>query len=193
MLTERDKTILTWIEKHKAISVNQCTEIFFNHNYEGCRRRLKQLESMELLKSYVSKFKNEKIYYQEKKLRDHDLLIYDFIKVICKNEGCYFLDMKTQPYYLKGLIRPDAFITFRKNNTVYFILLEVDYTHFTNNIKMQLYEKLCKSGQVQEECMGEFPIVIISRPSLSDVRYNSSNFKVIYTDLSYSNIDNFLF
>lgn len=193
MLTERDKKILKWIEEYKAITVNQCTEIIFNHNYEGCRRRLKQLEDMGLLKSYISKFKNEKVYYQEKKLRDHDLLVYDFIKQIKKHDYSYLLELKTQPHYLKGLIRPDAFIAYEYNNIAHFVLLEVDYTHYTSSIKMQLYEKLCKTGQVQKDCFNTFPLIIIARPSLSDIRYNSSNFNVVYTDLSYSNIDNFLF
>jgi DNA-binding Lrp family transcriptional regulator len=193
MLTERDKKILTWIENYKAITVNQCSEIIFNHNYEGCRRRLKQLEDMEVLKSYTTKYKNEKVYYQEKKLKDHDLLVYDFVKTIKKHDNCYLLNMKTQPIYLKGLIRPDAFIAYEYNGTVYFVILEVDYTHYTSNIKMQLYEKLFKSGQLQKDCYGGFPIVIIARPTLNDLRYNSSNFNLIYTDLSYSNINNFLF
>lgn len=192
MLTQRDKDILTWIEKYKAISVPQCTELFFNHNYEGCRRRLKQLESMSLLKSYISQLTREKIYYQEKKLKDHDLLVYDFLKQIKKYNG-EIIDFKLQPRYLVNLLRPDMLVTFQYNNNVYFVFLEVDYTHYTSNIKMQLYEKLFKSGQVQSECYGQFPIVIISRPSLSDVRYNSYHFEVIYTELSYSSLNYFLF
>ncbi|KFX54662.1 hypothetical protein HYH39_00065 [Clostridium botulinum] len=192
MLTERDRQVLRWIETYKAISVTQATELFFNGTYESCRRRLKQLEDMELLKSYISQFSREKIYYQEKKLKDHELLVYDFLKVI-KKEGAEIKTIKIQPQYLKGLIRPDAYIEFVYKNSLYFIILEVDYTHYTSNIKMQLYEKLYREGTLQKQCYGTFPIVIISRPSLNDVRYNSSNFDVIYTDLYYNNLQSFLF
>ncbi|NFO32002.1 hypothetical protein FDB41_15645 [Clostridium botulinum] len=192
MLTERDRQVLKWIEDYKSISVPQATELFFNGTYESCRRRLKQLEDMELLKSYISQFSREKVYYQEKKLKDHELLVYDFLKVI-KKEGAEIKTIKIQPQYLKGLIRPDAYIEFVYKNSLYFIILEVDYTHYTSNIKMQLYEKLYREGTLQKQCYGTFPIVIISRPSLNDVRYNSSNFDVIYTDLHYNNLHSFLF
>ncbi len=192
MLTERDRQVLKWIEDYKAISVTQATELLFNGTYESCRRRLKQLEDMELLKSYISKFSREKIYYQEKKLKDHELLVYDFLKVV-KKKGGEIRQIKLQPQYLKGLIRPDAYIEFTLENNLYFIILEVDYTHYTSNIKMQLYEKLYREGTLQKQCYGTFPIVIISRPTLNDVRYNSSNFDVIYTDLHYNNLHTFLF
>ncbi|MCS6110355.1 hypothetical protein FDB55_06665 [Clostridium botulinum] len=192
MLTERDRQVLKWIEDYKSISVPQATELFFNGTYESCRRRLKQLEDMELLKSYISQFSREKVYYQEKKLKDHELLVYDFLKVV-KKKGGEIRQIKLQPQYLKGLIRPDAYIEFTLENNLYFIILEVDYTHYTSNIKMQLYEKLYREGTLQKQCYGTFPIVIISRPSLNDVRYNSSNFDVIYTDLHYNNLHSFLF
>ncbi|OSA98082.1 UNVERIFIED_ORG: hypothetical protein B2H98_05150 [Clostridium botulinum] len=192
MLTERDRQVLKWIEDYKAISVTQATELLFNGTYESCRRRLKQLEDMELLKSYISQFSREKIYYQEKKLKDHELLVYDFLKVV-KKKGGEIRQIKLQPQYLKGLIRPDAYIEFTLENNLYFIILEVDYTHYTSNIKMQLYEKLYREGTLQKQCYGTFPIVIISRPTLNDVRYNSSNFDVIYTDLHYNNLHTFLF
>ncbi len=192
MLTERDRQVLKWIEDYKAISVTQATELLFNGTYESCRRRLKQLEDMELLKSYISQFSREKIYYQEKKLKDHELLVYDFLKVV-KKKGGEIRQIKLQPQYLKGLIRPDAYIEFTLENNLYFIILEVDYTHYTSNIKMQLYEKLYREGTLQKQCYGTFPIVIISRPTLNDIRYNSSNFDVIYTDLNYNNLHSFLF
>ncbi|KIL06896.1 hypothetical protein SR42_15095 [Clostridium botulinum] len=192
MLTERDRQVLKWIEDYKSISVTQATELLFNGTYESCRRRLKQLEDMELLKSYISQFSREKIYYQEKKLKDHELLVYDFLKVV-KKKGGEIRQIKLQPQYLKGLIRPDAYIEFTLENNLYFIILEVDYTHYTSNIKMQLYEKLYREGTLQKQCYGTFPIVIISRPTLNDIRYNSSNFDVIYTDLNYNNLHSFLF
>ncbi|NFN94551.1 hypothetical protein FDB28_10720 [Clostridium botulinum] len=182
MLTERDRRVLKWIEDYKAISVPQATELFFNGTYESCRRRLKQLEDMELLKSYISQFSREKVYYEEKRLKDHDLLVYDFLKVIKKRSG-EIRQIKLQPQYLKGIIRPDAYIEFTLENNLYFIILEVDYTHYTSNIKMQLYEKLYREGTLQKQCYSTFSIVIISRPTLNYIRYNSSNFNVIYTDL----------
>lgn len=191
MLTSRDRQVLTWIQDYKAISVAQCTELFFTGNYEGCRRRLKQLEDMELLKSYITRYSKEKVYYQEKKLSEHDLNIYNFLKVIKKNGG-EIIKIKTQPQYMDGKIRPDSFIIFLYNEMVYFILLEVDLTHYTSMSKMQKYEELYKSEELQEKCCNTFPIIVIARPTTNGIRYNSKNFHVIYLDLSYNNINNLL-
>lgn len=191
MITQRDREILTWIQDYKSITVSQCTELFFNGNYEGCRRRLKQLEDVELLKSYITRYSKEKVYYQEKKISEHDLNVYNFLKVIKKN-GADIIKVQNQPQYMEGAIRPDAFIIFSYNGNVYFILLEVDITHYTSNSKMQKYEELYKTGELQEQCYGTFPIVVIARPTLNGIRYNSSNFNVVYLDLYYSNIINLL-
>ncbi len=192
MLTQRDREVLTWIQDYKAISVAQCSELFYKGNYEGCRRRLKQLEDMELLKSYITRYSKEKVYYQDKKMSEHDLNVYNFLKVIKKNGG-NIISIQNQPRYMNDTIRPDAFIIFSYQNNVYFILLEVDLTHYTSNSKMQRYEELYKNGELQIQCYGTFPIVIIARPTMDGIRYNSSNFNVVYLDLYYSNIINLLF
>jgi hypothetical protein len=64
LITDRDKEVLRWTENYKAITLRQATELFFNGNYKGASRRMGQLEDMGLLKSYTSKAKNEKVYYQ---------------------------------------------------------------------------------------------------------------------------------
>ncbi|WP_238899390.1 replication-relaxation family protein [Clostridium sp. YIM B02500] len=191
MLTNRDREILTWIEEYKAITVPQCTQLYFNGNYEGCRRRLKQLEDMSILKSTVSTLLKAKVYFREKMISNHDLLVYEFLKEV-KKYGANIIAVKNQPRFLDGEIRPDAFITFSHNGNVFFVLLEIDLTHNTPIGKMQKYEELFNSGEVQKQCCGTFPIVIISRPSNARLRYNSKNFNVVYLDLFYNNINSLL-
>lgn len=191
MITDRDKEVLKWIEEYKSITLRQSTELFFNGNYKGASRRMAQLEDMGVLKSYISKAKKEKVYYQEKKVNDHRLYIYDYLKEL-KRLGCDLIDIKIEPKYLSGLIRPDAYVLFRYEDYKYITLLEVDYTHYTDNIKMNtLYEKLYVERENYKEFFGTFPIVVIARPT-KGIRYNSGNFEVIYTDLSYSNLEQFL-
>ncbi|NFS12591.1 hypothetical protein FDE77_15320 [Clostridium botulinum] len=186
MLTERDRKVLTWVQDYKAITVDQASTLFFNNSYESARRRLKQLEQMELLESSTSVVLNNKFYFDNSPISDHNLLVLEFIKVI-KKQGAELIDLKIQPNYLNDKIRPDAFIIFSYNNNVYFILLEVDYTHYTSNIKMKRYEELYKTGELQKECYNTFPIIVISRPT-KGIRYNSKNFHVVYLDLFYNNI-----
>lgn len=191
MITDRDKEVLKWIEGYKAITLRQATELFFKGNYKGASRRMVQLEDMGVLKSYISKAKKEKVYYQEKEVNDHRLYIYDYLKEL-KRLGCKLIDVKIEPIYLDGLIRPDAYVLFRYEDYKYITLLEVDYTHYTDNIKMNtLYEKLYSERGNYKEFFGTFPMIVISRPS-KGIRYNSSNFEVIYTDLSYSKLEQLL-
>lgn len=189
MLTERDRKVLKWIEDYKAISINQAAQIFFNGSYESCRRRLKQLEDREILKSYKSNILG-KIYYQEKKLKDHELLVYEFLKEICKLGGS-IRKIKIQPRYLKGLIRPDAYLEIIFKKYVYFIFLEIDYTHYTDINKINLYEHLYSQKEIQKQCYNTFPTLLISRPSISE-KYSSENFNIIFTDLSFKNINEVL-
>lgn len=190
-LTKRDREILQFIQDYKSISLSQCVYLFFNGNYEGCRRRLKQLEDFGLLKSIQNPLLKSRVYFQERLLTDHDLFIYEFLKVVKLNGG-EIIQFQIKPQYLQGKIIPDAFVIFSYNNNVYFILLEVDLTHYTSNSKMKRYEELYKTSEVQNQCCGTFPIIIIARPT-EGIRYNSYNFNVVYLDLYYSNIYNLLF
>ncbi|MCI1478201.1 MAG: hypothetical protein LKH93_19745 [Clostridium beijerinckii] len=189
-LTQRDREILTWIQDYKSITLSQCTYLFFNANYEGCRRRLKQLESFGLLKSIQNQLLRSRVYYQERLLTDHDLFIYEFLKVIKVNGG-EIIQFQIKPQYMENKIIPDCFIIFSYNGNVFFILLEVDLTHYTSNTKMKRYEELYKTGELQKICCKTFPIVVIARPT-QGIRYNSYNFNCIYLDLFYNNLNNLL-
>lgn len=179
MLTDRDRQVLRHIEDHKAITIKQAQKLFFK-NYESARRRLKQLENMGLLHSYENKISDEKVYYSEKKISSHDLLVLDFYAELVF-QGAAIRQFRKQPKFLNDLIRGDAFIEFLYENNLYYIILEVDLTHFTSSSKMQLYEKLYKEGTLQKECRGVFPSVVIMK-NHSDIRYLSNNFEVIYLD-----------
>lgn len=187
MLTRRDKDILIYLERYKAVTIMQAYRIFFSgckFGYDGARKRLKILEDMEALKSYKNKFNGEKAYYIEQKLSAHDLYVLDFYSQLIFNK-CKDIEFKKQPRYLKDMIRPDAFFKFEFNNNLYFILLEVDLTHNTNMIKFQTYERLYRSGELQEKCYGTFPLIVVS--GINVVKYESENFDIIYTDFQLSN------
>jgi hypothetical protein len=191
VLNERDKKLLKWIEDYKAITIKQATNIIFDKTYVSARRRLAQLEERGLLKSSINKVNGEKIYYKDKLLKMHELLVYDFVSKIYELGGEIYT-LKTTPEYLGGDIIPDAYVEVVMNNKVYFILLEVDYTHETNMLKMQEYERLYKTGELQKQCMDTFPRILISRP-VESIRYNSKNFPVIYTNLEFQNVERLLF
>ena len=191
MLTERDLKILDWIDKYKAITIEQCRYLFFDGSYEAARRRLSILEKDNTIKSYIAKSTKQKAYYIQKKISDHDLYILDYIKVL-KSLGCEIVDIKMKPRYLNNLIIPDCFVKFKFHRYTFNTLLEVDYTHFTEQDKLNvLYEKLAKDTSEYEEFNDRSFILVIAKPMVT-TRYNSRNFDVIYTDLSYKNLFNLL-
>ena len=192
MLTTRDKKILRWLEIYHAATLKQISVIFFDGCYDSCRRRLKQLVEAGHLKTYNISYSKEKAFYFDKKLSEHDLIRYNLIKRLIELK-CKIKKVETSVSLLNGLVKPDMYLEFVYNNKLYFVLVEVDYTHYTPNSKMQLYEKVFKDGELRGKCHGTFPIVILSRASKNDLRYNSKNFKVVYTDYNFNDIENFLF
>lgn len=188
MVTDRDRKLLNFIEKYKSITISQAQYIFYGGNYEVARRRLKQMQEEKLLKCLPNELFKSKVYFDERKISDHRLGTFEFLKVICMNGG-EILKFKTEPKF--NGIRPDAFIAFSYRDSVYMILLEVDLNHYTSNSKMQKYEQLYKSDEIQSKYNGYFPIILISRPT-TGIRYNSRNFYTVYTDLYYSNLSNIL-
>lgn len=191
MLTDRDKDILRWIESYKSLTINQAVKMYFKNNYSGASRRLKQLEDQGLIKSFNSQIRNEKVYIFDKKVSDHNLYILDYIAWLVE-KGAELKDINLNPSFFNGLLKPDAYVSFKYDGYIFFTLLEVDYTHYTDNSKFQLYEKLFNEELLKEQCKGEFPIIVVSRPT-KGIRYNSKNFEVLYTDLLYKDLEKFLF
>ena len=191
MLTDRDLEILNWINKYRAISIEQCQWIFFNGSYESARRRLSILEKDKVIKSYISRATQQKVYYIDKKISDHDLYILDYIKELKKN-GCNLVEIKIKPQYLKGIMIADAFVKFKFFKYTFNTILEVDFQHPTEELKLNtLYEKLAEEISEYSEFNGRSFILIMVKPLIQNV-YNSKNFDSIYTDLKFSNLADFL-
>lgn len=189
MLTDRDMNILDWLDKYKAITIEQAQYMFFNESYEAARRRLSLLEEYKILKSYISKATKKKIYYIEKKISDHDLYCLDYIKEL-KKLGCEIITIIPHPHY--KLIIPDFFVKFKLNKYIFNTLLEVDFTHNTPIDKLNiLYEKLAKETDNYSEFNNQSFILILAKTRIQ-LMYSAKNFTAIYTDLKYSNLNNLL-
>ena len=187
MITARDKEILKFIEDYKSLTIKQAQSLFFNGSYEGTRRRLAELEKFGLLKSSISKARSEKIYFVEKLLSDHDLYKIDYIVNLKKNQF-EILEFNTKPSYFNNTLRPDAFVVCRKNGYRYLTFLEVDYTHYTENVKLNvMYEKLAR-----EEFKDTSFILVIARPT-PGVRYSPENYDIVFTDLGFSNLSTYMY
>jgi hypothetical protein len=176
---QTDKDILIWLEKHKAITIKQCSLIFYEGEwrYDRARKKLKAMEEAEIIKSYQNSLTKEKVYFVEDKLSAHDIYIYDFYAKLAEY-GSTDIKIKKFPRYLKGLIIPDALFEFDYDELTYFVLLEVDLTHFTSMSKFQLYEKLYRDGELKEICYGAFPQIVVM--GVTSIQYESKNFDIVY-------------
>lgn len=187
MLTSRDKEILRFIEEHKSLTIRQAQYLFFNGTYEGARRRLAELEKFGLLKSAISKGRSEKVYFDGKNLSDHDLYKIDYIANLKKMEF-EILEFNSKPSYFNNKLKPDALVICRKNGYRYITFLEVDYTHYTDNIKLKtLYEKLAR-----EEFKETSFILVVARPT-PGIRYSPVEYDAIFTDLEFSNLNKYIY
>lgn len=199
MLNKRDKDLLRFLEINKSITLQQATILFFNGLYVSACRRLKQLEQRGHLHPYISEYnKNVAYYYDQRPLSPHDLIVLDFycelIKVgakIIKFKACFQNDNGLS--YLNGMVKPDAYFEFdyRKNDGLYtyYMFLEVDYTHFTNKDKITMYKKMFRDEVMNDECDGEFPIILILRPTENDYRYQTDELNLIYADMDLKNVN----
>jgi hypothetical protein len=93
-----------------------------------------------------------------------------------------------QPRFLKDLIRPDGLFKFEYKNNLYFIVLEVDFTHVTSTSKFQLYERLYKSEELQKICMGVFPLITVISIDENPIKYESDSLDIVYLN---DKLDNF--
>ena len=139
-LQNRDRQLLIFLEEHKAITTKQATNIFFDMLDKSAIRRLNQLENVGILTHYYrGKNKVYKLIDEKKELSEHDILIYDFYSWIYKNGG-QVIEFKKDPHYFKGMLIPDALVKFKIPyngiNYTCFVLLEIDYTHYTSENKI---------------------------------------------------------
>lgn len=180
MLSKTDKQLFVYLERYHAITLKQAQRHFYRstYGYDVAKKRLKQLEDIELLKSYKNPTTSGKVYYTDRKVSAHDLYILDFYSLLV-DHGCSNIEFIKNPKYLKGVIVPDGFFKFEFNESLYFILLEVDLTHTTSMGKFQLYEKLYRDGELKEKCYGTFPIVVVMSFDAC-LKYESENFEVVY-------------
>ncbi|GLC32879.1 hypothetical protein [Clostridium omnivorum] len=189
MLSKTDKQIMIYLEQYHAITIKQAQRHFYKsqYGYDVAKKRLKQLENVELIKSYKNPITSEKVYYTDRKVSAHDLYIFDFYSILIEY-GCINIEFIKNPKYLKGVIVPDSFFKFEYEGSLYFILLEVDLTHTTSMGKFQLYEKLYRDGELKEKCYGTFPIIVVMSFEAC-LKYESENFEVVYLPFELTNFE----
>lgn len=189
MLTSRDKKILKFIEDNKSLTLQQISRLYFKGDYKSTSRRLRQIEEEGYLRSYINNYNRQKVYYIEKRLSSHDLIILDLYSELF-GLGAEITTFKAafmennNLSYLNGLIKPDALIEFTYKNYDYSFFIEIDLTHYTGLDKFKLYEKMDR-----EKTGEDFPSILVLRPTEKDFRFKSKTLDIIYSSTNLNEVD----
>lgn len=188
-LTKRDKEIIKFVEKHHSITITLCNKIFIpsKSGYKIAQRRLNKMVECEQLKVYKPRIGEENVYYIDRKLSQHDLLIlYFYAELInCGAKNIYFEKKKK---WLNGDIESDAFFQYEYGGYMNYNILEICHTH--KKIPISNYEELFKTNEVQKICMNTFPriIVVDDVEHINPDYYHSELFKIIQINSSLNNL-----
>lgn len=169
MITERDKKILKWIESFNSITIDQCSKLFFSTSkmsYDLARKRLRYLNREGAIKRYRKDPKSETVYFMDKRLKVHDLKILDVIVALQQFN-------KTEiKIIIQNKIQINKFTSYVIDATVvldnkYPILIEVDYTHYTND------KKIINIINYLEDKHNKKYIFLIIRPTIDEIEISN--------------------
>lgn len=192
MIKGRDHLIMRHIETYGAISLEGISKIYFNNSYKSASRRMLQLEKLQMVNSYKNFFTGEKVFYQDKVLPVHDLLVLDLWHKLIDLDF-EIKSFRVKKKLLQGDIVADAFIECLYGEWTTFIILEMDLNHFTKKKKIVDYERFYTSYEIENLCGDIKPLLLIARPTNNDIRYTSKLIDISYTDIYYSNLKQMLF
>lgn len=188
MITKRDRDILIWIERYRSITINQCAKIFFTNNkeaYDQARKRLRHLNKEGLIRRYRKDPRSEVVYFMDKKLKTHDLKIFDVVAQfiylgweIEEFEKEYAFNLRDRKYI------SDAKIIFTKDNKKIPVILEIDYSHMTGKSKIEDITNAINNKHV-------FLVVRLTQEN-ANVQFLSDDAMLVYLPWNLSGLDRLL-
>lgn len=153
-LTDTDHIMLRHIEEFKSITIKQCQKIFYNtqnYGYDIARKRLKKMSNYGKVKVARDSVTNQNVYYLDKKLSYHDILLMDYYAELISS-GVKIIRFDIKKEWMNGQIISDGFCAYSLGNNIYYNIIEVNVTHFPINEEKDKYNKLFESKEAHYEC-----------------------------------------
>lgn len=186
LITDRDRLIISHLEKYKYATIDQLQKIFFkqqNNSYNLARRRMAQIIKAGYAASIRDVETNKIIYmYNEKGVKPplrHRIITLDVLANIHR-EDFGVVEFEVEKAWMDGKIRSDAFAIFTlitdnvKNRYHYFIEVHLS----KNDCNLEKYDKLYETREVQRYLGKDiFPRILLITDM--DVGYNCKNTEVI--------------
>lgn len=183
MITDRDRQIISYLEKYKYATIEQLEKIFFKeqrNSYNLVRRRMAEIRNAGYVKSIRDTETNRVVYiYNDGKVKEpdrHRLIVLDVLANLHKEYSVQMFEVEKS--WKNGDIRSDAFTIFAlekvKNRYHYFI--EV---HLSNNdCNLEKYDTLFKTGEVQRYLGRDiYPRILLITDR--NIEYNCKSTEVI--------------
>lgn len=148
-LTDTDQKVLKFVEQFGSITISQAQKMYYNtqkYGYDIARRRMRKLVENNKLKVSRDTAGNENVYYMDKKLTYHDLLVLDYYAELIHN-GARIVYFKQKQPWMNNKCISDAYCCYVIGNKVLFNIVEVVRTHGVDKDK---YLELFKSGEPQK-------------------------------------------
>jgi hypothetical protein len=164
LLTERDREIISFIDKIGYATIQNIASMYFSENkfsYDLARKRLKKIKEFEgYIKSFQNSETNETIYVpynsNKKKVSIHDVMVLNYackLKVI----GCTLYNIELEPTFCN--IKPDALVQYTINGYKYHQLVEMQIRH--NLIDLDRYNKQGVIDAILSKTNKTLPTLII--------------------------------
>lgn len=183
---QRNNQILHSVEDFKSITIRQCADYIYPtaaSRYKIAERKLNKLVKAKRLKVDQTETK-ENIYYFDKKLSYHDLLINSFY-IALHNTGATNIKLERQKTWLNGKLRSDALISYDFDKYTYYNILEICWSH--KKVPIKEYEELFYSGEAHKICENTFPrIIIVDDVIHSDDRFKSDVLPIFQLDFTFN-------
>lgn len=148
-ITDTDQKVLNFVEKYGSITISQAQKMFYNtqkYGYDIARRRMRKLVDNGKLRVSRDLTGNENVYYMDKKLSYHDLLVLDYYAELV-NHNAKVVYFKRCKEWMGGKCISDAYACYLLNNKIFFNIVEVVQTH---GIDQSKYVDLYKSNEPQK-------------------------------------------
>lgn len=142
---------MQFVEEYGSITISQCYKMFYNnakYGYDIARRRLNKLVAYGKLKVTRDNMLGQNVYYVNRKLSSHDLIVLDFYAELVRT-GANIVLFKQRYPWMGGKLVSDAFVCYVFNGNLYFNIVEVVKTH---SVDVDKYLELYKSGEAQRIC-----------------------------------------
>lgn len=185
----KDNDILTFIEKHKGITIKTCANLFYSHcnnSYYMASRKLKGLYENKRLKRFRKTINDEYVYYiSGTPIKPHKTKLLEVYSRLLLNWNVELFEKEIQVENRKNDGLFELVIDRGDYDEIFPLIVEIDYSHDTDFKKMKdIYE----SGYYQEryEIM---PVTLIVKRYDFQKRFSTELFNVVYVNWDLDGIE----